>query len=268
MKFMYFFDDKIKCHIMRGKKYCNPAETGKYECGVRCIRQYDVNLWFYTKNGTTIAIDAGHLNFRGIDQEFQKIDIDPDEIKHLFITHADVDHCGGIDVCGTNIYPNAQVYLGKEERAYLNGTTHRMTKLGVKLKNCVKIKEEYRAIDHNEVFDIEGIKVQAIHTPGHTLGHTCYVVDDKVLFTGDCLAINDNGGYSFFDFFTQYPDMNKKSLMRLKAVMNEVQPEYVCTGHSGIRKYSDSIFEHINESAQFSRRKPFDDKAPYDVFNQ
>lgn len=108
MKFMYFFDDKIKCHIMRGRKYCNPAETGKYECGI-------------------------------------------------------------------NIYPNAQVYLGKEERAYLNGTTHRMTKLGVKLKNCVKIEEEYRAIDHNEVFDIEGIKVQAIHTPGHTLGHTCYV---------------------------------------------------------------------------------------------
>lgn len=50
---------------MRGK-YCNPAEIGKYECGVSCIRQNDVNFWFYTKNDTTIAIDAGHLNFRGV----------------------------------------------------------------------------------------------------------------------------------------------------------------------------------------------------------
>ncbi len=39
MKFMYFFDDKIKRHIMKGKKYCNPAETGNYECGISCIRQ-------------------------------------------------------------------------------------------------------------------------------------------------------------------------------------------------------------------------------------
>ena len=118
----------------------------------------------------------------------------------------------------------------------------------------------------DEAFDIEGIKVQTIHTPGHTVGHTCYLIDDKVLFTGDCLAINENGGYSFFDFFTQYPDMNKNSLLKLKASIALIQPEYVCTGHSGIRKYSDKIFAHINESAQLSRKNPFDDKAPYDAY--
>lgn len=126
MKFMYFFDDKIKRHIMKGKKYCNPAETGNYECGISCIRQGDVNLWFYTKNGVTIAVDSGHLNYRGVENSFQQIGINPEEIKHVFITHADVDHCGGIDTSGTNIYPNAQVYLGKAESAYLNGSIHRM----------------------------------------------------------------------------------------------------------------------------------------------
>lgn len=64
------------------------------------------------------------------------------------------------------------------------------------------------------------------------------------MFTGDCLAINEKGGYSFFDFFTQYSDMNKKSLVKLKTLIDNVQHiqlEYVCTGHSGIRKYSDVI---------------------------
>lgn len=42
---------------MRGKKYCNSAETGNYPCGISCIRQHDVNLWFYTKNNTTIDGD-------------------------------------------------------------------------------------------------------------------------------------------------------------------------------------------------------------------
>lgn len=85
MKFMYFFDDKIKRHIMKGKKYCNPAETGNYECGISCIRQGDVNLWFYTKNGVTIAVDSGHLNYRGVENSFQQIGINPEEIKHVFI---------------------------------------------------------------------------------------------------------------------------------------------------------------------------------------
>ena len=267
MKLLYFFDDKIKRYMLKGKKYCNPTETGNYECGISCIRQNDVNLWFYTKNGVTIAIDAGHLNFKEVEKSFKKIDINPKEIRHLFITHADVDHCGGIDVCGTNIFPNAKVYLGKEEKAYLNGTTHRMIKLGVKLKNCVQIADGYYAIEDGEIFDIGGIKVHAIHTPGHTLGHMCYVVDDKVLFTGDCLAVNDNGGYSFFDFFTQYPDMNKKSLLKLKKLSLKIHPEYVCTGHSGMRAFSEKIFAHMNESAQFSRKRPFDNKAPYDICN-
>lgn len=196
---------------------------------------------------------------------FKIIGINSNNIKHLFITHADVDHCGGIDICGTSIFPDAKVYLGKGEKAYLNGDTHRMTKLGIKIKNCVKLARDFYPINGDEIFYIEGIKVQAIHTPGHTLGHTCYLVDDKVLFTGDCLAVNDNGGYSFFDFFTQYPDMNKKSLVKLKEIANKVNLKYVCTGHSGVRRYSEKIFSHIEESAKYSRKHPFDDKAPFDV---
>ena len=133
MNFMYFFDNHIKRYIMRGKKYCNPAETGNYPCGISCIRQHDVNLWFYTKNNTTIAIDAGHLNFPKTSESFRKINIDPTRIPHVFITHADVDHCGGIDIKGSNIYPNAKIHIGKEETVYLNRQTYRMKKGNIKL---------------------------------------------------------------------------------------------------------------------------------------
>ena len=265
MKLLYFFDNKIKKYMIRGKRCCNPSETGKYEYGISCIRQNDVNIWFYTKNGVTIAIDAGHLNFQGTTDAFKTIGINSENIKHLFVTHADVDHCGGIDICGANIFPNAKVYLGKDEKVYLNDDIHRMKKFGIKIKNCVKLAENFYPINGDEVFYIEDIKVQAIHTPGHTLGHTCYLIDDKVLFTGDCLAVNDNGGYSFFDFFTQYPDMNKKSLTKLKKIACKPTLKYVCTGHSGIRVFSDNIFSHIGESAKYSQKYPFDDKAPFDV---
>lgn len=267
MKLMYLFDDKIKAHIMKGKRYCNPENTGILRDGISCIRENDVNLWFYTKGNVTIAIDSGHLNFPGIRDSFCKIGIDPLGIKHLFITHADVDHCGGIDVAGTNIFPNAQVYLGSEEEVYLTGSVHRMTKLGIRIKNCVALRTGYKKLKDQEAVRIGDVRVQAIHIPGHTLGHTFYIVDDKVLFSGDCLAVNDDGGYSFFDFFTQYPDMNKRSLVKLKPIVEGSGVKYVCTGHSGMRTDMEKVFKHIDQSAALSKRRPFDKTAPWDFKN-
>lgn len=264
MSLLYFFDDHVKKYIMRGKKYCNPTNTSIVENGISCIREYDVNMYFYTKNNTTIAFDTGHLNFKGIDDEFKKININPLSIKHVFLTHADVDHAGGIDIKGKNIFPNAQIYLGKNEEQYLLKTKYRMIKLGIKLNNCVRIKQGYKLINDNDVFFINDIKIEAIEIPGHTLGHMCYIIDDYILITGDCLAINNEGGYSFFDFFTQYPDLNKKSLHKLKDIIENKNITLVCTGHSGVRKNMQKLFAHMDESAVFSKNKPFDVDGPFD----
>ena len=264
MKLLYFFDDHIKHHIMKGKKYCNPADTGIYTDGISCIREDDVNMWLYTKDGMTVAFDAGHLNFKGLNKEFSKIGIDPLSIGHLFLTHADVDHAGGIDKCGRNIYPNAKVYLGRDEQQYLEGKMSRMKKLGVPLKNCVRIKSGYKLLSDRETLKIGTIKIEALHIPGHTLGHTCYLIDDRILISGDCLAVNSSGGYSFFDFFTQYPDMNKKSLHKLKEIVSHKDLCAVCTGHSGLITDIEHLFDHIDDSAVFGSKKPFDETAPYD----
>lgn len=266
MKLLYFFDDCIKPKMMVGKKYCNPHNTSIINAHLSCIREYDVNFWFYTKEGTTIAFDSGHLNYKKIDEEFKTIKINLNNIKHIFLTHADVDHAGGIDICGTNIFPNAQVYLGKHEEQYINNKMFRMKKAGIKIKNCVKIADGYKLVDDGQIFEIDGIKIEAIHVPGHTLGHMCYLVDDRVLITGDSLAVNANGGYSFFDFFTQFPDMNKKSLKKLKDNMANKTLDEVCTGHSGLVTNIDKLFSHIDESAVFSKKNPFDKNAPIDVF--
>ena len=264
MKLMYLFDNKIKPYLSRGKKYCNPAPTGVLSDGISCIKESDVNIWFYTKDGVSIAVDSGHLNFPNIHARFDKIGINPNNIRHVFITHADVDHCGGIDSTGTNIFPNAQVYLGSGEEAYLNGSIYRIKKFGIKIKNCVQLDKGYKKLEDREIVTTGTIKVQAFHIPGHTIGHMCYIVDDFILFSGDCLAVNDEGGYSFFDFFTQYPDMNKRSLIKLKNIVRDRHIKYVCTGHSGIRTDIEKAFSHIDKSATFSKKHPFDENAPWD----
>lgn len=265
VKLLYFFDEYVKPLISKGLRYCNPANTGILSEHISCIRENDVNIWFYRKNGEVVAFDSGHLNFPGLNKEFAQIHLDPMQIKHVFLTHADVDHAGGIDVSGNNIFPCARVFVGKDEEQYLRRQMHRITKLGfIKIKNCVRLEEGYRLVDDGEVFRIGDIKIEAIHVPGHTLGHFCYLVDDKVLISGDCLAINQRGGYAFFDFFTQFPEMNKKSLERLEQLLSDKNIETVCTGHSGYRTDIVNLFAFRHESATFSRSKPFDEEAPWD----
>jgi glyoxylase-like metal-dependent hydrolase (beta-lactamase superfamily II) len=266
MKFMYFFDTKLKKYTMYGKRMLHPQNTGIYDSGISCIREHDVNIWFYTKGNATVAIDAGHLNFEGVYEEFRKIGVDPLKIENVLLTHSDVDHCGGVDrYADQYLFPNANVYIGKGEENYFDGAVCRMIKAGIPLKNPVRLKDGYRTVSDGDLFYLNGIKVQVIEVPGHTIGHVCYVLDDKILFSGDCMAVNDEGGYSLFDFFTQNPALNKKSLQKLKSMIEGSKVEYICTGHSGLRKNDEKIFKHIDESAVSTRRHPFDETAPKSI---
>ena len=264
MKLLYFFDDKIKPITMRGKFYCKPEDTGILCDGISAIREYDVNLWLYTKNGRTIAFDTGHINYDNIDSEFEKIKINPDEIEHLFLTHLDVDHAGGIDITGRNIFPNAHVYMGADEEKYMTREIRRKAIF----HNCVKIADGWTPIKDISIFKFDGIKVEAIPVLGHTVGHTVYIVDDKILISGDCLAINENGGYAFFNFFNQDSKKNKESLVKLRDRLKDYDLKYVCTGHSGIHPYSEKIFKHIDKSATFGKRNPFHKDGEYNPFDK
>mgnify|MGYP001180861860 FL=1 len=60
------------------------------------------------------------------------------------------------------------------------------------------------AIEDGREFSVGNLKIRAIHTPGHTLGHLCYAVYEKgeqspyLVFTGDCLFTGDLGRTDFY----------------------------------------------------------------------
>lgn len=254
MRLLYFFDEKIKPLTMCGKYYCKPEETGVLQEGISCIREYDVNFWFYSKDGKTLAFDSGHLNYKGIDEEFKKIDIMPEDIKHLFLTHLDTDHAGGIDKSGRNIFPNAKVYMGEEENKYMMREIRRKGFFF----NCVQIAEGWIPIKGNTTFEVEGIKVEAIPVPGHTIGHTVYIVDDKIMISGDCLAINEDGGYAFFLIFSHKIQAEIKSLYANLSVNWRGVSCYMFVQVTAAFMLIQKKFLHILTKAQCSvRERPF-----------
>ena len=263
---LYFFDDHVKPHILKGTHLLKPEETGRKPGGISVIREGDVNLWLVTKDGKTIAIDTGHINYPKVATKFKRIDIDPHTVGHVLLTHADVDHAGGIDEKAKyNVYPNAKVYLGVNEEPYLKREIHRMVKAGRKIYNCVDLRKGYTLVADNDEFELDGFRIRAIEVPGHTMGHMCYIVDDEILFSGDSMAINKDGGYAFWDFFCQEPDVNRKSLQHLKEEAAKSNIRYVCTGHSGFWEADDKLFAHIDKSAPFGRKVIFDENAQGNV---
>ena len=56
-----------------------------------------------------------------------------------------------------------------------------------------KVNFDFSPVDDTTIFQIGSISIKAIPTPGHTIESTSYLIDDKLLLTGDTLFINGVG---------------------------------------------------------------------------
>ncbi len=68
--------------LFRGRAIFKPLNTGWIDTGVACVREWVANIFFYTKNGTTIMIDAGY-NYARLQEKMGWLDIDPASIRHI-----------------------------------------------------------------------------------------------------------------------------------------------------------------------------------------
>ena len=54
------YQKKSMSMLFREKAIFKPLNTGHIDEHVSCVREWIANIFFYTKNGTTIMIDAGY----------------------------------------------------------------------------------------------------------------------------------------------------------------------------------------------------------------
>jgi glyoxylase-like metal-dependent hydrolase (beta-lactamase superfamily II) len=109
------------------------------------------------------------------------------EITHAFVTHTHPDHVGGgfagMEIDGvTELLEKckAKVVVHKAEAEFIKG-----------LSSSDMIKT-----DNGDKIDIGGVEIQLMHTPGHTPGSQCFLVDNRVV-SGDTLFIDACGRVDF-----------------------------------------------------------------------
>ena len=94
-----------------------------------------------------------------------------------------------------------------------------------------------------EIINMGSVQMKFIHTPGHTSGGICVIVDDKYLLTGDTLFIGDCGR-------TDLPGGSNEqmyaSLLKLKSLPDDL---IVYPGHD----YGDKVFDDLGNQKKVNK---------------
>ncbi|MBU0491997.1 MAG: MBL fold metallo-hydrolase [Chloroflexi bacterium] len=211
-------------------KIMDPAPTGPVAEHVYAVKDGMVSMFILTNGESVIAIDAGNGE-ASVRAELQKLPISPESVTHLFLTHSDGDHVGGL-AC----FPNAHVYLSRDEEQMIDGTTARF--FGRRRNRS--IDRPYTLLDDGEVVTVGHIAVRAIATPGHTPGAMSYLVDGHVLFTGDTLRLRDGRAQTFIRWINMDTAAQKASIHKLARLQGVT---LLCTAHTGCTANWDHALE-------------------------
>ncbi len=154
----------------------------------------DNNVWIVGDDEECIIIDAPHDAQAIIDQLAGR------RVVALLLTHAHDDHIGAAERLAEDA--RAPIYLHPADRmlwdaVYPNfGPGHE--------------------VHDGDTFDVAGVTLSALHTPGHSPGSVCYYLPaEGTVFTGDTLFHGGPGatGRSYSDFPTIIESIRSKLLV-------------------------------------------------------
>ncbi len=206
----------------------NTLESGEIIPGVYAVKNDYANFYLIQSDHGYIAIDAG-LDQKASRRELEKLHINPEKVTAILLTHSDFDHTASIA-----LFPNAAIYLAKEEEQMVNGQTKRQFIFSNKLDRS------YQTLENEEIVLFDNLQIQGFLTPGHTPGSMSYLVNGKYLFTGDILGLVNGRAGCFnedFNMDTKLQEETLRNLARRPAV------DYIFTAHYGYTNDYAKAFE-------------------------
>jgi hydroxyacylglutathione hydrolase len=102
-------------------------------------------------------------------------------LKYILHTHGHFDHIQGDWEIQQNF--DVKTFLHKNDETLAKSLKQELMMFGMKSAETPKIDG---FLEDGQIIEVGKLKLKVIHTPGHTQGGVCFLVD-KVLFAGDTL---------------------------------------------------------------------------------
>lgn len=162
----------------------------------------------YAENGNAVVVDPGDQG-ETILQVLKERDL---TVKQIWLTHGHFDHIGGVSAL-KQVF-DCTVLAHCTEKSLLCDPSLNLS--GVFGQFPITVNSDIQLQD-GETFCIEGETVKVLHTPGHTTGSCCFLINSW-LFAGDTLFAGSCGRV---DFPTGDATQMMDSLKRLSLLEGE-----------------------------------------------
>lgn len=149
-----------------------------------------INVYLAVSDGHIALFDTGLGADKGgkLLEKLAYLHVRPEEIDAIFLTHLHADHIGGLLKDGKPVFPHATIYLSVDEfNAWSDeGDMASQNELWKKVLACYAL--QIQPFNNGDRL-LDGLVVARL-APGHTPGHTVYIVGDN-LIAGDLLHAQD-----------------------------------------------------------------------------
>lgn len=179
----------------------NPAETDRLlqKSFLANPVEASINAFLIDTGDRQVLVDTGAGSFFGpklggkLQASLKAAGYAPSEIDTILLTHIHTDHSGGLVEAGQLVFPAATIYVGKPDVDFwFDRANAKRSNVAEKyFDEAAKTVKPY--FDAGKLRSFSGVTailpgITAYPTPGHTPGHSCYVVESRgesIEFWGD-----------------------------------------------------------------------------------
>ncbi|MCE5248672.1 MBL fold metallo-hydrolase [bacterium] len=178
--------------------------VGSGQAGFMISNRSDSHVYVIEGSKGHVMIDAGvGIQEERIAENMKKDGINPKDVKYLLLTHTHSDHAGG--AAWFKKQYGVKVYVSRAEAEFLRSSDQMDLGLDIAIIDGI-YPSDYRfpncepdvEVGDGDTFTFGNLSIRAIHTPGHSLGSICYLLEKgnrTCLFSGDVVV---HGGKLMF----------------------------------------------------------------------
>jgi glyoxylase-like metal-dependent hydrolase (beta-lactamase superfamily II) len=193
---------------------------------------------FLVKDDISFIIDTGMpKKAKAILAELEQLEIKKSDIKHILLTHNDIDHVGNAAELARET--GASLWCSEIDIPYIMGERKRF---GLKkyISRLMKYEKPLSILPFDKGKLPKGLQI--IETPGHTPGHVCFIYDG-VLFAGDILMKMRGKLTKSRSIMTWDMDQVNSSLKKLL----KYEFKYICPAHSEPMEVNHQLMDTIGK---------------------